>query len=106
MRKIEVVKWKAISLDEKEVEESLLSALSVLISAKKPEEIPHGLDKFRLYNRLAKAFDKAEEIGILELEEAEYKFLKETIENDIPSIWGSNKDITKAIDLFLEAKQE
>jgi hypothetical protein len=106
MRKIKIEKWKAKLPDGTEIEESILSALSALISNKKPEEIPRGLDKYRLYNRLAKAFDKAEETGILELEEAEYSFLKETVEKDIPSIWGSNKDISEAIDLFLEAKQE
>lgn len=103
MRSIEVSKWK-VNIDGKEVEETLLSALSVLISMKKPEEMPRGLDKFRLYNRLAKAFEKAEETDVLELEEAEYLFLKSTIENDIPSIWGSNKDISKAINNFLDAK--
>ena len=106
MRKIKIEKWKAKLPDGTEIDESILSALSVLISNKKPEEIPRGLDKYRLYNRLAKAFDKAEETGILELEEAEYSFLKETVEKDIPSIWGSNKDISEAIDLFLETKQE
>jgi hypothetical protein len=104
MRRIEVSKWKANDVEGKEIEETLLSALSVLISMKKPEDMPRGLDKFRLYNRLAKAFEKAEETDILELEENEYLFLKATIENDIPSIWGSNKNISKAINDFLEAK--
>lgn len=106
MRKIKVAKWKAIDREGKEVEETLLSALSLLISAKKPEDLPRGLDKFRLYNKLTKAFDKAEKSGILELEELEYSFLKETIEKDIPSIWGSHKDISEAIENFLEAKSE
>lgn len=104
MRSIKVAKWKVSSSEGKEIEETLLTALSVLISMKKPEEMPRGLDKFRLYNRLAKAFEKAEDTGILELEEAEFSFLKSTIENDIPSVWGSNKDISNAIDSFLEAK--
>jgi hypothetical protein len=106
MRKIKVAKWKATNSDGTEIEETLLSALSVLISMKKPEDIPRGLDKFRLYGRLAKAFESAETSGILQLEEAEYKFLKDTIEKDIPSIWGSNKDISEAINSFLDAKIE
>ena len=106
MRKIEIKKWKAKDADGNEIEESLLKALSLLISAKKPEELPRGLDKFRLYNRLAKAFDKAEKSGILELEEVDYKFLKDTVEKDVPSIWGSNADINEAIESFLEAKSE
>lgn len=106
MRKIKVAKWKALDREGKETEETLLTALNVLISNKKPEEIPRGLDKFRLYNKLTKAFDKAEKSGTLELEEAEYSFLKETIEKDVPSIWGSNPDISQAIEAFLEAKSE
>lgn len=106
MRKIKVAKWKAKDMEGKEIEENLLTALSLLISAKKPEDLPRGLDKFRLYNKLAKAFDNAEKSGTLELEEAEYSFLKNTIEKDIPSIWGSNADINEAIETFLEAKSE
>lgn len=106
MRKIKIAKWKATDREGKEVDETLLSALNVLISNKKPEDLPRGLDKFRLYNKLAKAFEKAEKSNILELEEAEYSFLKDTIEKDIPSIWGSNKDISQAIESFLEAKIE
>lgn len=104
MRKITVNKWK-VNFEGKEIEESLLSALSVLITSRKPELQPKGLDKFRIYGRLAKAFDKAEETGVLELEESEYKFLKDIIEEDIPSVWGSNKNISQAIDSFLDAKE-
>ena len=106
MRKIKVAKWKAFDREGKEIEETLLSALNALISNKRPEELPRGLDKFRLYNKLAKAFDKAETSGILELEELEYGFLKETIEKDIPSLWGSHPDISQAIESFLEAKSD
>jgi hypothetical protein len=106
MRKVKVERWKAKLPDGTEMEETLLTALNALIIAKRPEDMPRGLDNFRLMNRLAKAFDKAEETGILELEENEYSLLKNSIEKDIPSIWGSNKNITQAIDLFLEAKQE
>ena len=106
MRKIKVEKWKAKLPDGTDIEESILSALSTLISTKNPETMPRGLDKFRLYNRLVKAFDKAEKSGILELEEIEYAFLKSTVETDIPSFWGSNSNITNAIDSFLNAKSE
>jgi hypothetical protein len=105
MRKIAIIKWKAKLPDGTEVEESLLSILSVLISNKKPEEMPRGLDKFRLFNRLSKAFENAETSGTLELEETEYRFLRETVEKDIPSIWGSNKNISQAIDSFIEVKE-
>jgi hypothetical protein len=43
---------------------------------------------------------------MLELEDREYQFLKVTIEKDIPSVWALNKDISKAINDFLEAKEK
>ena len=106
MRKIKINKWKAIDKVGKEYEESLLICLNVLINSKKPEEIPRGLDKFRLFSRIAKAFDKADKSGELVLEEADYKFLTDMVQSDIPSIWGGNDNILKAVEAFLDAKQE
>jgi len=106
MRKIKLEKWKSRTPDGKEMDEDLLIALNVLIANKKPESMPRGLDKFRIFNRLAKAFEKADKSRVLELEEAEYKFLKDEIESNIPSSWGMNQNISKAIEAFLEAKSE
>ena len=92
--------------DGKDIDESLLVMLNVLISNKKPEDIPRGLDNFRLMNRIAKAFDNAGKTGVLTLEESDYSFLKKTIESDIPSIWGSRDETMKAVDAFINAKQE
>lgn len=115
MRKIKLEKWKSrvpkYDTDGKtvvgygEADEDLLIALNVLIANKKPEEMPRGLDKFRTFNRLSKAFDKADKSRVLELEEVDYKFLKETIEKDIPSAWGMNQNISKAIEDFLSAEE-
>lgn len=114
MRKIKLTKWavrvpkyedgKVVGVQESE--ESLLTALETLIAMKKPEDIPRGLDKFRLFNRLTKAFDKAAKNGTLELEEGDYSFLKKSIESDVPSSWGLNPNISDAIEAFLEAKEE
>lgn len=106
MRKIRIENWKIKLPNGKDGEENLLMALNVLIANKKPEEIPRGLDKFRLFNRLGRAFEKAEKTKELVLEEVDYKFLKDTIEKDIPSIWGINANLSKAIEDFLNAKME
>lgn len=106
MRKIKLEKWKSKTPDGKEMDEDLLMALNVLIANKKPEDMPRGLDKFRIFNRLSKAFEKADKSRVLELEETEYKFLKDEIENSIPSGWGMNQNIAKAVESFLEAKSE
>lgn len=106
MRKVKLEKWIAKDREGNDQEEDLLIALNVLIANKKPEEMPRGLDKFRTFGRLAKAFEKAEKSKILELEEFDYKFLKDSIEKDIPSSWGMNSNISKAIEDFLNAKED
>jgi len=106
MRKIKLETWKVKDQEGNEKDEDLLVALSVLIANKDPKEMPRGIDKHRLFNRIANAFEKAEKTRVLELEEADYSFLKETVEKDIPAIWGMNKNISKAIEDFLAAKNE
>jgi len=105
MRKVKIEKWKAKDREGNEYDESLLTVLNVLINNKKPDEMPRGLDKFRTFSRLMKAFDKADKSGELALEEADYKFLKDTIEKDIPSVWGANENIMKSVEAFLESKE-
>ncbi|MHA1330805.1 MAG: hypothetical protein ACTSR2_06995 [Candidatus Hodarchaeales archaeon] len=104
MRKIKIEKWKSQS-PQGEKEESLLTVLNVIIANKHPNEMPKGLEKFKLFSKLSKAFEKAEDTNELVLEDTEYEFLKESIENNIPSIWGMNSNISKAIDAFFEAKE-
>jgi len=114
MRKIKIEKWKSkvpqykdgeiVGTEEKD--ETLLDALNVLIANKKPEDMPRGVDNFRTMSRLSKAFIKAEETGILELEETDYKFIKDDLEKNIPSAWGMNESIMKAVEEFLDAKAE
>ena len=117
MRKIKIEKWKSqvpvydkedstkiVGTEEKD--ETLLDALNVLIANKKPEEMLKGLDNFRTMNRLSKAFTKAEEKGILELEETDYMFLKNDLEKNIPSSWGMNINIMNAVEEFLNAESE
>ena len=116
MRKIKIKTWKAAIpefaedgktiIGKKELKENLLVAFNNLIAAKRPEEVPRGIEKFQIFGKIAKAFDKAEEMGVLELEDREYKFLKETVEKDIPATWAMNRNISEAITNFLEAKEE
>lgn len=115
MRKINIKTWKAQVpvvddsgkvIGSKEGDEDLLTALNNLIGAKKPEDVPRGLDKFRLFGRLSKAFSKADKSKVLQLEEADYSFLKETIEKDVPSTWGMSENILNAVEEFMSAEQE
>lgn len=106
MRRIEIKTWKSRISEDKEIDENLLIALNLLLGNKKPEEMPRGIDKHRMFNRLSKAFEKAEKKGVLELEEADYTFLKLMVEKDIPAIWGMNQDLSEAVENFLDAKSE
>ena len=114
MRKVKIETWKSAMpkrdeegkvIGQETVDEDLLMAMNVLIANKKPEQMPRGLDKFRTFNRLNKAFEKAKKTKELVLEEAEYKFLKDTIESDIPATWGMNSNLNKAFEDFLSAKE-
>lgn len=104
MRKIKLESWKAKNPEGKETEENLCDVLNVLIANKKPEDMPRGLDKARMFNRLVKAFDESKKTKELVLEETDYNFLKEAVEKDIPSVWGGNSNIMSAIETFLEIK--
>lgn len=107
MKKIEVVKWKE-KVNGEVIETSTVSLLSILISRKSnsPEGMPKGMDNFRLMSRIGRAFDKVGKGSVLELEEGDYGFLKTAVENEVPSEWGMNKDIMKAVEGFLKAGGE
>jgi hypothetical protein len=106
MRKIKVEKWEVTNQEGEKVEETLLHVLNALIGNRKPDQMGKGVDGFRVMNRLSKAFDKAEKSGVLELEEVDYKSLKEIVETDIPDVWGLNKNISTAVEAFLGAEIE
>ena len=106
MRKIKIKTWKAKISEDKEMDEDLLVAFNVLLGNKRQEDIPKGLDKARLFNRIRKSFDKADDTGELSLEESEYEFLKGVVEKDIPSTWGMNTNLMDAVEEFLNLKSQ
>ena len=114
MRKLRIKTWKQRGwkieegkvVGNEEIEWNLLKSINILLSQKDPKDMPKGLDNFRLMNRIGKAFDKAYENGILQLEETDYKFLKDTITSDVPANWGINEKLCDAFESFLNAEQE
>lgn len=104
MRKIEVKSWKVKDQTGKEIDESLLSILSVLVTSKSPDQLPKGYAAFTLFRRLAKAFEDAEKSKVLLLDEDVYMFLRNIVEKDLPSNWGGSPQIYEAITLFMECK--
>jgi len=106
MKEMKIEKWKANLPDGTEQDETILSAINVLIAVKKPEDIPRGIEKFQIFGKIANAFDSATKTGTLKLEDREYDFLRETIVTEIPSTWAFNKKLNKAINDFLKLKEE
>lgn len=106
MRKIKIETWKAKDPKGKDIEENILIAINALISSLKPQEMPRGIEKYQIFNKLANAFDKANKTKVLEIEEREYKYLKGLIEEKIPASWALNENISKAVESFLNAKEE
>lgn len=115
MRKIKINNWKANIpvkdgegkiIETKQADENLLIAFNMLLAMRSPEKLPKGLDSFRIFGKLAEAFDKAEKTNVLEVEEREYKYLLDLIHCDIPGSWGMNKNLSKAINDFIESKEE
>lgn len=117
MRKVKIEIWKANIpkfegegekrriVGSEEVDESIMVAFNNLSASMKPENMPRGLDKSRIYGNIIKAFEKAEESKVLELEEAGYMFLKGLLD-DMPFTWGANKNLMNAVEVFLDAKSE
>jgi Cdc6-like AAA superfamily ATPase len=99
MRDIKIHEW-----DVGEEKNNTIKVLTKLLMSVDPKNLPRGIDKFRTYNRIAQSFDKAEETGIIVLEEADYIFLREQI-NNIPALWGLDKDASISIETFLDAEE-
>lgn len=113
MKKIENKTWKVRitvnkdgKLAEEERTESLLVALTTLMNIADKDDIPKGFDQFRTFGRLAKAFDKAEKSGFLEIEDADYVVLKEIVKKKVPAQWAMNKNINDAITIFMDAGEK
>lgn len=109
MRKIPINSWTEKVNNHGNIEEktfNLTNLLIMLLNSREPNKMPRGIDKHRYFNRLVKAFDKAENTGTLALEEADYSELKKLVEEDIPAAWGLVESTNKAIEEFLNAKQE
>ena len=115
MRKVKIASWKAkVPRFDKEgklvgvqdTEESLLTAIESIIANTNPMELPRGIEKFRIFNRVGRAFDEAIKSNELVLEEGDYEFVKKLIERGIPAHWGMNVNIAESIENFMTVEEE
>ena len=120
MKRIKIEKWNVTRTNPKTgkeekvtdqntgkpIEESLLIMVNALINSRDPQKLPRGIDQFRLFSKVATAFEKADKSGMLELEDAQYSFLKKMVTEDIPSVWGTNQKYAKAVEAFMDAENQ
>ena len=108
MRKIKIVEWEEIGSDGKPEKITTLTVLKQFLMMAKPEQLPRGFDKFRSYRKIDQAFEKAEKDPnkMIELEDAEYEFLKKIGNDVMPAAWALNKSVAPVIEEFMDAKQE
>jgi hypothetical protein len=97
MKKIRVLKWKAIDKDGAEVEETTITVLTAILNSKDPREMPTGFKQALMFSRIIKAFENKEE---LVLDDEDYDFIKAAIEKDTPALWGANPNIMNALGEF------
>ena len=100
MRNIPIRKWNNGNL-----EQSTLGLIGTIFSGMKLEDMPKGLEQFRLFSRLDNAFREAENTGTIHLEEADYALLKRIVEKHVPAIWAMNKNLSETIDLIVNAEE-
>ena len=107
MREIKLFTWKEADPKDpgKEKDVDLVEVLKILIYGRDPQKMFRGIDKHRFFGRLGKAFEEAEKTRTLKLEEADYSQLKKIVEEDVKGDWGMSKDINKAVEDFMDAKQ-
>lgn len=107
MKQIEVMDWTE-NANGQESKINTIKMLTALINKASKEDMPQGLDQFRMFNRISKAFDHyeahKEEKSFVELEESDYSFIKRLVDNKIPAEWGSNASIFEAIEKVLNPR--
>jgi len=104
MKKIKFLKWTTKG-PKGDVEETTSDLINALINSTRAEEMPRGLEQFKLFGRLNNALTRAVEKGEIVLEEPEYNFVKGLVERSTPAIWAMNPEISKAIDSIINAEE-
>ena len=109
MRKIKVKPWKSFAPNKEgktvEVNESILDVLITLLTNLKSEDMPRGIEYFRIFKNISDAIEVAEKTNELVLEEREYSFIKGLLEENVLPSWALNPNIFNAITDFLNLEK-
>lgn len=109
MRKIKVEPWKSLAPNKDgqqvEVKESILDVLITLLTNLKSEDMPRGIEYFRIFKNISDAIEVAEKTNELIFEEREYDFIKGLLEENVLPSWALNPNIFNAITDFLSLEK-
>jgi len=85
-----------------------VAALRLLIRIAPADKLPRGYDAFRAFHKIEKAFAKAlaDPGKVLEMEDADYEFLRRIAQDNVPMEWGKGGPLSDTIAEFMEAKAE
>ena len=103
MRKFKVGSWEEGPKGDKQ-KVTIIDVIKNLMNSQDPTKVPRGIDKFRTFSRLSKAFDESEKTGFVEVEQADFRFLKDLVEKDIPAKFALMSEVTDAVELMLDAE--
>jgi len=106
MRKIRIYQWNEKSPQsgkEEDVDTRIL--ITNMVKGIPPQNIPRGLDNFRIMLSLHESLEKSKGKEYLNLEENVYKFLEDNCLTNIPAVWGMMDDISLAILAIVDAEQ-
>ena len=103
-KRIQNCEHDAKTQDGKDTKESLVDILGNLLLIYEQRTQIKGLDNFRRFNKISRVFSNAKEIGIIELEEEDYKYLLDIVTEHVPASWGINPKISEAIEKFIKGE--
>ena len=103
MKKILVETWEGTNPDGTLMKESTLNVINVLMNVIMAKEELSGFDNFKFMSKVSTALVDAEKTGELFLDDVEHEKLTELSKKHVPAAWGSNPNIVKAYNAFLDA---
>ena len=103
MKKTLIDTWESKTPDGKSVKESTLDIINVLMNVIMSKEELSGFENFKFMSKISTALVAAEKDGELLLDDAEHEKLSELSKKHVPAAWGSNPNIVKAYQAFLDA---
>ena len=107
MRRIKIMKWKEPSRDDpdEKIEVDTCSLIQNMVRQVPPNQLPTGLDAFKIMRSLDLSLKTAKGKEYLELEDNIFDWLDKNCFVNIPAVWGLMDEVAMAIIEITNAKQ-